>query len=89
MGYNLLINGVYWGYNLVTLTFYQLPGTSKQFFFEFVEKGCTLYENPFVNWFGGAHLVAISIFVGGLRFPASFSRRVNSCFDCSLNRWHR
>ena len=28
MGYNLVINGVYWGYNPLILTFYKLPGTS-------------------------------------------------------------
>ena len=29
MGYNLLINGIYWGYNPLILTIYYLPGTSK------------------------------------------------------------
>ena len=29
MGYNLLINGVYWVYKTHLLTIYQLPGTSK------------------------------------------------------------
>ena len=29
MGFNLLINGVYWGYISHLLTFYKLPGTSK------------------------------------------------------------
>ena len=29
VGYNLPINGVYWGYNPLILTIYYLPGTSK------------------------------------------------------------
>ena len=33
MAYNLLIDGVYWGYNTHLLTMYQLPGTSNYLFF--------------------------------------------------------
>ena len=44
MGCNLLVNGVYWGYNGIThlLTIYYLPGTSK--YVRLPE--CTNVEHP-------------------------------------------
>ena len=33
MGYNLLTNGIYWGYDPLILTFLLIPGTSKKIFF--------------------------------------------------------